>query len=443
MLCIGIKEKKELAACLNGADLIEIRLDLFPSWEELDLQACPLPILLTPASLDQETIRKAASLKPDYLDIDWRFPHASNYPGINLIISYHNFLTVPENLDELFLEMKKRPARYYKIAVMPQTTVEALKFLLWAKSLDEKIIAVCMGPFGQFTRILGPVIGTPITYASLEEGQEVAPGQLPAKILLERYHHRALNPETSVFGLIGDPVEHSISDVTHNHYMGKIGFNGVYVKMQVPAQDLPEFLTLAKQLPFKGLSVTMPLKEAVISCLDGIDPEAEQIGAVNTLLFDEGKILGFNTDGKGACDAIEKKCSLEGKQVVLLGAGGAAKAIAHAACARGANVAILNRDPERAAKVAKQLSCASDSIEKIAAYPYDILINCTPTMPITPDSILEGVIVMDIKTRPKETPLLRCALEKGCRVVYGEEMFMRQAAFQYKIWRNSSVTPSI
>lgn len=430
-LCVGIKNREQLSLCKDIADLVELRLDLY-NWTEEDVKASPLPVLITPASLDPEVIRKAASLNPDYLDIDMRAPICVEG---KIICSFHDFTSIPEDLDSLLFEMKKRPAHYYKIAVTPKSTLEALKFLLWAKSQDEKIIAVGMGPFGQITRILGPVIGTPITYASLEDGQEVAPGQLPAKILLERYHHRSLNSDTSVFGLIGDPVEQSISDVTHNCYMEEIGLNAVYVKMVVPPQDLPEFLKAAKQLPFKGLSVTMPLKEAIMPFLDTIDPEAQEIGAVNTLLFEEGKILGFNTDGKGACDAIG---DVDGKRIVLLGAGGAAKAIAYEAAKRGALVTVLNRDPERASK----LGFNYDSLDRIGHYPYDILINCTPTMPIPPEAILPEAIVMDITTRPRETPLLQCALEKGCKVIYGEEMFLRQAAFQFKIWLYGAINGS-
>lgn len=412
MICVCIKDLSQLSKC-EFADLIELRLDLLSSWDCLE---SPLPILMTPAS------EKAAALKPDYLDVDMKvFP---TYPiHSKIILSFHDFNQIPEDLDGLFAEMKKRPAHYYKIAVTPKTTTEALNFLLWARSLNERIIAVGMGPYGQITRILGPVIGTPITYAALEEGQEVAPGQLPAKVLLERYHHRALNSETQIFGLIGDPVEQSISDVTHNRYMEEMGWNAVYVKMQVTAQELPEFLEAAKQLPFKGISVTMPLKEAILPYLDYIDPEAEAIGAVNTLLFEDGKILGFNTDGKGACDAIG---NLDGKQVVVLGTGGAAKAIAYEAKKRGAHVTIVQRRE-------------FPNFE----YSYDILINCTPVMPISPKSILPGTIVMDIKTRPKDTPLLQCALEKGCTVIYGEEMFLRQAAFQFEIWKQTIFTPKV
>ena len=203
------------------------------------------------------------------------------------------------------------------------------------------VIAISMGTHGQISRILAPIFRNPITYASLAEELQSAPGQLSAELLLNRYHYASLRPHTSLYGLIGDPIDKSISDATHNALFHHLGLNAVYVKMVVKAEELPEFFHFAKQLPFKGLSVTMPLKESVLPHLDHIDSKARNIRAVNTLVFDEGMISGFNTDGIGALNAIEQVKPVKNQRVVLLGAGGSAKAIADEAHQPGAQLTLF------------------------------------------------------------------------------------------------------
>ncbi len=227
--------------------------------------------------------------------------------------------------------MQKTPAFFYKIAVTAKNCLDALRLVCWAKKSDGKLIAISMGSHGQVSRIFGPITGSPITYAALEEDQKSAPGQLSAKTLIERYHHRSLNLHTALYGLIGDPVDQSISDKTHNSLITACGLNAQYVKVQVCPAELSDFLQFAKKLPFQGLSVTMPLKEHILPFLDDIDPQAFDIGAVNTILFEKSKIFGFNTDGTGALNAIEKECQVKNKRIVIIGAGGAAKAIAYEA----------------------------------------------------------------------------------------------------------------
>ncbi|MDP1880011.1 MAG: shikimate dehydrogenase, partial [Parachlamydiaceae bacterium] len=188
-----------------------------------------------------------------------------------------------------------------------------------------------------------------------------------------------------------------------------------------------------------GASVTMPLKENVKELLDEIDPVAQKIGAVNTLFFRKGKVKGFNTDCIGALNAIEEQSGLViGKKIVILGAGGAAKAIVYEACKRGAKVVILNRRSEKAQQLANQFNCEGyglESIHEIYQQGYDILINCTPSsMPIEPQYILEKAVIMDIVSKPKETPFLQEAIKIGCQVIFGYDMFINQAKEQHQIW---------
>lgn len=439
------------------ADLVELRLDCFKS---LDLTALKIlrshfsiPMIFTLRSqihgggyAHSEESRLAAircliELKPEYLDLEHHVSPlfieevSSQCPELKLILSYHNFSETPKDLEGIYQEMQKTPACFYKIAVSANNCLDALRLVCWAKKSDPRLIAISMGLHGQFSRIFTK---SPITYAALEESQESAPGQLSVQSLAEKYHYRALTPRTALYGLIGDPVSQSISDETHNRLMTACGFDSVYVKIQVKPAELSDFLQFAKQLPFHGLSVTMPLKEEILPFLDDIDPQALEIWAVNTLLFENGRVFGCNTDGMGALNAIENEVLVKGKQIVIIGAGGAAKAIAYEAQRRGGVVTIVNRDAEKARRVAGGLSCAGKGLEEMAVCSedgYDILINCTPEpLPIASDYILPQALVMDIMTKPKETAFLKQAKEKGCKVIYGYRMFVEQALGQFKLW---------
>jgi len=470
MICIVIKgpsfeeAQQQMNQALKYADLVELRLDGFNEYDFPAIQKLrsdfSIPMIFTLRSKQQGGIYQhseekrladlcsLADLKPEYLDIESHVPLQvvndirCKYPDIHLIVSYHNFLETPENLEGIYQEMRKIPAYFYKVAVSAQDSLDAMRLCCWAKNTDGHVIAISMGPHGQISRILAPIIRSPITYCSLEECQKSAPGQMSPHTLLTRYQYRSLNPNTAIYGLIGDPVDLSISDETHNGWIQANNLDAIYVKIIVKVDQLSDFLQLAKQLPFKGLSVTMPLKESIMPHLDHIDEEAVAIGAVNTLLFKNDGISGFNTDGKGALNAIEQECSVKDQHIVILGAGGAAKAIAYEATRRGGDVTILNRNQEKAHQLASRFHCDSeglDHLRKCGERGYDILINCTPlSMPIEDQDIFPHAIIMDIKTKPKETSLLKSAKKKGCKIIYGYCMFIEQAMGQFSLWFKDS-----
>jgi 3-dehydroquinate dehydratase/shikimate dehydrogenase len=468
MICIVIRgpsleeAHQQIAKALKYAQLIELRLDLFLTRDYASLKqlqtAFAIPMIFTLRNkahgggyTKSEENRLAeilslAALSPEYIDLENTVPSsfinelATYCPQIKLILSYHNFTETPINLDEIYQEMRKVSAFFYKIAVTAKHSLDALKLLCWAKKRsDNKLISLSMGLPGQITRVLGPLVGTPITYASLEDDNEKALGQLSAKTLIERFHYHFLNLYTRIYGLIGDPVTQSISDETHNSLLRTFGLSAVYVKIQVSKSELASFLHLAKELSFHGLSVTMPLKESILVHVDEIDLHASDIGAVNTLLFHEGRIKGFNTDGIGALQAIEKNVLVRNRQVLIIGAGGAAKAIAYETCKRGGIVTILNRTLEKAQQIANQFQCKARRLEEMedcAKLGYDILINCTPNaLPINPKDLLPYSTVMDIKTKKsEEISLLKFALEKGCFTINGYQMFVEQAIGQFILW---------
>lgn len=474
MICVVIKGptyeevRLQITHALLDADLVELRLDFFSSVTTNDLKQLQsdfkIPMIFTLRSQSQggkypesekmriDQLLSLALLKPDYLDLESHLPPevvkeiAKQHPEIKLIISYHDFVTTPADLEGIYRQLQTFPAHLYKIAVTANNPIDAMRLLCWTKEKQAKnLITISMGPHGQISRILGPIVGSQITYATIDDGQQTAPGQLTAQELKEKYHHHSLNRQTAIYGLIGDPVKQSIGDVVHNAFMRASGLNAVYVLVQVASSELGEFLLWAKRLPFHGLSVTIPHKEHLLEYLDQIDPLAQNIGAANTVLFQDGKLSGFNTDAMGALNAIEEEILVKGKRIVILGAGGAAKAIIYEACRRGASVTVLNRDAEKAIKAGQRYGCVGMGLDRIGeccAEGYDILINCTPeAMPIDPKYILPQTYVMDITMRPIETAFLKQAKDKGCHLLYGYRMWVEQAVGQYGHWMKGRLNP--
>ena len=418
---------------------IELRLDLFP---QIDLESIKnliqnTTVMLTLRRTAQRTeserealIERLLDLEPPFFDLESdmrpQFLHAAikKYPKTEFVLSYHNFEGIPADLDQIYREMAKYEAFSYKIAVMVHSTNEAVRMLLFAKK-HPKTSMICMGESGSFARALGPVVGNLVDYAAVDAQERTGPGQLTAEELMDIYHYPSLNRETAIYGLIGDPVEKSPGHIYHNGVFQKRGLNAVYVKMGVKPEELAEFIALAKEIGIRGLSVTIPLKEKILPCIDG---PAGPIGAINTLRFHNGQITGTNTDGRGALDAIEKKIPVRGKKVVLLGAGGAARGIAFEAKARGAHVLVLNRTVQKA----KELGYEAGGLDEVPD-DYDILINCSP-MSIDPGTIRPKTVAMDVVYAPRETEFLKAADAKGCQIVYGEEMFLNQAALQTAFW---------
>nr|NGX38471.1 Shikimate dehydrogenase (NADP(+)) [Chlamydiota bacterium] len=244
-------------------------------------------------------------------------------------------------------------------------------------------------------------------------GKEAAPGQLQAQELIETYNFHDHDANTEIYGLIGNPLEQSPSHQMHNAFFKKKRINAVYVKMPLLEEELPLFFKLAKQLRIRGLSVTMPFKEKLFDYIDCVEEKA--IGAVNTLILDE-KITGANTDGQGALDAIG---DVANKRCVIIGDGGASKAIAFEAKRRGAHITIISR--------------RAQNLENIPEY--DILINTTPVAcPIDLSELLPRRVVMDINVLHTTTPFMLRAKALGCRLIYGLEMFERQAHGQFLRW---------
>ncbi|MDL2269283.1 shikimate dehydrogenase [Desulfosarcina sp. OttesenSCG-928-A07] len=249
-----------------------------------------------------------------------------------------------------------------------------------------------------------------------------------------------LSSATALYGVMGDPVAHSLSPILHNAAFGEAGINAVYAAFQV--QDLPGAVAGIRALNIRGVSITLPHKIAVMDLLDEVDPMARQIGAVNTVVNDKGRLLGFNTDSPGATAALMAQTPVAGKQVAVLGSGGAARAVAHGVSACGGNLVVVSRNETAGRQLAQDMNGQFGLLADFTGKEIDILINATsvgmaPDIDATPvpaQCLQPEMTVMDIVYTPLETQLLKDARAAGCRVVDGLSMLVHQGALQFEHW---------
>ncbi len=249
-----------------------------------------------------------------------------------------------------------------------------------------------------------------------------------------------INGKTIIHGIIGNPVSHSLSPAMHNSAFAALNLNAAYVPF--PVTDVASAMTGLRALGIRGVSVTIPHKQAVIDHLDDIDPVAAKIGAVNTLCIKNGRITGHNTDWIGANRALAEKIPLSGKKVLILGAGGSARAIGFGLLEAGAQILLASRTPQKGRQLATTLSCPWYPLDAIPQLTADCLVNATSVgMAPHTDTSLVGrknlsrfAVVMDIVYAPLSTKLLSEAAEEGCQVVNGLAMLLYQGAAQFKLW---------
>jgi shikimate dehydrogenase len=254
-----------------------------------------------------------------------------------------------------------------------------------------------------------------------------------------------MDAQTELYGVIGNPVHHSLSPMIHNGAFRRLGWNAVYLAFEV--KNVEEALRGIRGLGVRGVSVTIPFKTEVLPFLDKIEGLAKKVGAVNTIVNRRGRLIGYNTDCEGALEALEEKMDLRGKRVVLLGAGGAARAIGFGLKERGVPLIVVNRSKERGRALSKELGCDYLAMSSLAGMKEggveaDIMINATSLgmyprdgeTPLPKELLKKGMMVMDIVYEPLQTRLLREAKKKGCITVDGLEMLIRQGVAQFEIW---------
>lgn len=302
------------------------------------------------------------------------------------------------------------------------------------------MIGLCMGEKGEISRILSPLLGGYLTFGSLERGKESAPGQITARRLKEVYRLDRHSAETKWYGVLGNPVSKSMGPWIHNRAFLEMDWPGIYLPFYA---DNAEKFFKAFESEIEGLSITMPFKEDVARLAGTVEDAAKKIGAVNTLAKANDGWFGANTDGIGAVKALAEKTSLPGKKILIIGAGGTAKAIGHEVVALGAQVTVsYHTNRERADLLAKELGGRSIPVSKAVKESCDILINCSPVgmnpnvdaTPIPQSFFKTGMVVFDSVYNPLETRLLKEAREAGCTVIPGIELFLNQAGAQFELW---------
>ncbi len=447
-----------------GARLVEFRLDWIKTPPNLArlIENRPTPIIVTCRRREdqgrwrgteeqrQTLLRSAIASGVEFVDIEMDIAKAiRRYGKTKRIVSYHNFEETPENLEEIYKEMLDLDADVIKIVTMANSPADGARMLKLVQESEKPTVGFCMGEFGQFTRVLCGKMGSPFTYASFSSERELAPGQISFKDMVEIYHYDQINEETQIFGVIGDPISHSLSPLLHNRTYIKEGVNAVYVPLRIQRDQLQPSLQALKSLGFRGFSVTIPHKEAVIGLTHHVDEKVTLSGAANTLFKAEsGSWIAANTDYEAAMQSIRMGLSsktgddqsLSGKRVLILGAGGVARAIALGLLQAGCVVTLTNRTRKRGEELATFLKCQHITWENRGAEFYDILVNCTPigmhpnvdASPFQENWLREGALVFDTIYTPENTLLLKQARERGAHVVSGLEMFVRQAAAQYE-----------
>ncbi len=461
-----------LAAC--GADMVEWRVDLLAGTEDGStrlaslLDASTLPAIVTVRSIGEGGLfdgddqaranlyaaALASNAPPRYIDIE-HDAHEGPLADLDLgetgvILSWHGPGGRPADLLQRFEAMQGvESAAVIKIAWTARSIRDNLEAFELLRLAQRPTIALCMGRFGFMSRVLAPKFGGFATFASL--GEATAPGQPVLDDLLDRFAMGRIGQDTVVHGLIGDPVEHSPGHAWHNTTFADAGHDAIYLPMPVPAGWEHFKATMCalsddQHLDFRGASVTIPHKEHLLRWVreegGSVDAVCDRVGVANTLSIQNGAMACFNTDVPGS--AVAMKGYLQGTSVLVLGAGGAARAVAAAAMDGGASVSIVARRAERVAELAKDLGC-NIAVDGDGA---DLVVNCTPLGMIGgPDpegdplamlapwiEIAPPLVVFDTVMAPARTPLLQRAEAGGCTTITGWAMFEGQAKLQQEAW---------
>ena len=468
MICVPLVSgsrqelERDLREAARVADVVEFRLDYLGGARPRELLALsPLPAIFTcrrgsdggrwqgresdRLALLQEAVDAGAA----YVDVEVDAAAGlRRRPATMTIISSHNFEETPEDVEEVYARVARLQPDVVKVVTTARDILDNLRLFRLLKHAVLPTIAFAMGERGLVSRVLTRKFGGYLTFAALRRGAESAPGQPTAEELHSLYHYREITAQTAVFGVIGNPIGHSLSPHIHNAALRQAGLDAVYLPFLV--DDVVKFVRGFAAVPVTGYSVTLPHKVAVMQALDEVEPTAREIGAVNTVVRRDGRLLGSNTDCTAAIGAllsalggrVGDRSPLAGKSVVLLGAGGAARALAFGLRREGAGLTILNRTAAKAEELARPLGVEWGGLERLGESRCDVLINTTSVgmFPRVDESIVPraalrpGMVVFEAVYNPMKTRLLRDAEAAGCLTVSGVDWFVEQAALQFEAW---------
>jgi 3-dehydroquinate dehydratase / shikimate dehydrogenase len=353
------------------------------------------------------------------------------------IRSAHFFRGMPADLHRVAAELRHGRPDAIKIAAQCVSLKSSRRLLDFAAN-RRNIVAVPMGDIALPVRFLALREGNGFAYAPVANA--TAPGQISLDEMKCLYRADSFNRRTRVYGVIGDPIAHSLSPVMQNAAFAVRGMDAVYLPFLV--RDLDDLVNSIGPLGLRGFSVTIPHKQGILAHLDGCDGLAEKIGAVNTVVVrDGGRLQGYNTDYVGVLRALERRIRLERSRVLIVGAGGAARAVAFALAQAGASVCITARRPQRAKSLAHEIRGETLRRVHLRSESFDAIVNATPVgmHPLVQHSPLEACelnckLLFDTIYRPRRTKLMELAEKRGIETVSGLEMFVAQGAAQWEIW---------
>jgi 3-dehydroquinate dehydratase / shikimate dehydrogenase len=357
-----------------------------------------------------------------------------------LILSYHDFRST-KKLETMLEKLAAQPSDFYKVVSTATTLSDNVVMMKFLEKHGDRhsIVGLCMGEQGIISRILALRAGSVFTFAAATPGEETGPGQVTAQELRSIYRIENLDAATRVYGVAGDPIAHSLSPMIMNTALRRENVNGVYLALH--AKSLPDLMTCVRDIPLHGLSITMPYKGSILQELDNTDSHTAKIGACNTVVrAQDGKLYGFNTDTSGVVRPLEQRLPLQGAKVLILGAGGAARAAVYGLKERGCEVSILNRSLPRAQKLARSARVRIVKRSDVKKLTFDVIINATPVgmgksneSPLY-DNEINARFLFEMIYDPPETRLVQMARNRGIEVIPGIEMLVHQAARQFEIW---------
>ena len=470
MICVSIGRtrhnmviREHRALAQKGAELVELRLDFLARPPDLPrlLNDRPTAVIVTCRTKGDRgrwkgteeqrlaLLRAAIAAEADYVDLEDDIAAAiPRYGPTKRIISRHNFDETPDDLEEIHARLCELDPDIVKLVTMANSPSDNVRMLKLIAGSSVPTVGICMGELGLPTRVLCGKYGSPLTFATFSKERQMGPGQLSFEEMHDLYRYPQIGSGTKVFGVLGDPIANNLSPLVYNTAFRDEGLSCVYVPFRVPKHALSSALDDFQWLGVQGYSVTVPLTEAVLAKADNRDGPAQEIGAANTLYRDRHDVWrAANTDYEAALASIRIGLesgpagdTLQGKKVLMLGAGSIARTVGLGLARAGAALTIANRTHERAVTLAAKLACQQTLWENRGATYADILVNCTsvgmhPNVDDTPfpgNWLREGMLVFDTIYHPENTLLIKQAEARGCRTVSGVEMFVRQAAEQFE-----------
>ncbi len=445
----------------SSDELVEVRVDGIPGLNLRKLLRQPRPkVIITNRKKDEggkfigsiteqsEILANAIEYGAEYIDVEYSWGKdfiasiQSKAGQTKVICSYHNFENTPDNLIKMYNSLRKTHVEIIKIATMANDITDNKKIfnlLQRAKADRQNIIALCMGEYGEISRTLSGIHGGYLSFASLTSREVTADGQITTEDMKTIFRADRLDCKTKIFGLLGNPVKHSQGIYFHNERFALNRLNAVYVNFLVT--NLKSFLGSYRD-DITGLSVTMPFKQEIVKYIDTLDRNISDLKIVNTVIKKKKKLIGYNTDLTAISTILKKYINVKKKNVVVLGTGSIARTMAYASITNKANTTIVGRNRNKAKSLADEFGCQWTTLDNLTSVNTDVLMNGTlvgmkgtKKIRLVPLKFFKKeMIVFDAIYNPTMTTLLHDAVQAGCRIINGLELFNRQAEIQSKLF---------